>query len=185
METQLQGCYFSKKGPNLVTFFGYSTKSIPGLEINGIGKFGRGIKEKIIYITRCRNLPIPLKRFVLNVELSDDLGELEGASIKWLEFPLLLHYWYLAGLLPISKLDNCLAIGALQASGEIEESPFMSFHNICEENELHLISTQTKAPLGRGIIDANDLLKSIPDLKFKLKGFAQDPCIEKSCDLPS
>ena len=44
METQLQTCYFTKKGPHLITLFGYSTKSIPGLEINGLGKYGKAIK---------------------------------------------------------------------------------------------------------------------------------------------
>lgn len=158
METQLQGCYFSKKGPNLVTFFGYSTKSIPGLEINGIGKYGRGIKEKIIYITRCRNLPIPLKRYVLNVELSDDLGELESGSIKWLEFPLLLHYWFLAGLLPISKLDNCLAVGAVNPSGKIEEPPLKSIIEICNQEELSLISVSEENSEIIRKIDARELL---------------------------
>jgi hypothetical protein len=48
METQLQSCYFTKKGPSLITLFGYSSKSIPGLEINGLGKFGKSIKEKLM-----------------------------------------------------------------------------------------------------------------------------------------
>ena len=69
METQLHSCYFTKKGPELVTLFGYSSKSIPGLEINGLGKYGKAIKEKIIFVTRTRGLQIPIKRFVLNVEL--------------------------------------------------------------------------------------------------------------------
>lgn len=94
METQLQSCYLTKKGPSLVTLFGYSTKSVPGLEINGLGKYGKFIKEKIVFITRSRGLQIPLKRFVLNVEISDDLGDLESSSVKWLEYPLLLHYWF-------------------------------------------------------------------------------------------
>lgn len=161
METQLQGCYFSKKGPNLVTFFGYSTKSIPGLEINGIGKYGRGIKEKIIYITRCRNLPIPLKRFVLNVELSDELGELESTSIKWLEFPLLLHYWFLAGLLPISKLDNCMAVGALTPSGKIEEPHLNGVIEVCNKEELSLISLNNESIGLNRRIDARDLLSRV------------------------
>lgn len=43
METQLQTCYFTKKGPSLVTLFGYAT-------------------------------------------ISDDLGDLESSSVKWLEY---------------------------------------------------------------------------------------------------
>lgn len=185
METQLQGCYFTKKGPNLITFFGYSTKSIPGVEINGLGKYGRGIKEKIIFITRSRSLPIPLKRFVLNVELTDDLGELESGAVKWLEFPLLLHYWYLAGVLPISKLDNCLAVGSLTPSGDIEEPLACSLEELCDAHELNLVTAQKNAPLSRGIIDSCDLLGLIPDLQFKWKGSVQAVGTQRSCDLPS
>src|SRR5262245_32413773 len=121
MQTQFQTCYFTKKGPALITLFGYATKSVPGLEINALGKYGRNIKEKIVFITRSRGLQIPLKRFVLNVETFDELGDLESATVKWLEYPLLLHYWFLAGLLPISKLDNCLAVGSLSPAGLVEE----------------------------------------------------------------
>ena len=166
METQLQSCYFTKKGPSLVTLFGYATKSVPGLEINGLGKYGKSIKEKIVFVTRTRSLQIPLKRFVLNVEITDDMGDLETSSVKWLEYPLLLHYWFLAGLLPISKLDNCLAVGSLTPSGVIEEPLSSSVVHLCDENELHLIaSTAVEGP--RGVIDGKDLFGSITQLEFK------------------
>ncbi len=166
METQLQTCYFTKKGPTLITLFGYSSKSVPGLEINGIGKYGKSIKEKIVYITRTRQLQIPLKRFVLNVEFSDDLGDLETNSVKWLEYPLLLHYWYLAGLLPISKLDNCFASGSLTPSGLVEEPSYQSISTLIESFELHLISgLMRECPLG--IIDGKDLFQGISTLSFK------------------
>ena len=169
METQLQTCYFTKKGPFLITLFGYATKSVPGLEINGIGKYGKAIKEKIVFITRTRGLQIPLKRFVLNVELSDDLGDLESASVKWLEYPLLLHYWYLAGLLPISKLDNCLAVGSLTPSGLVEEPLNPSVIELCEKNQLHLIASTEIIQSPMGYIDGKDLFGSVAQLDFKWK----------------
>lgn len=162
METQLQSCYFTKKGPSLITMFGYSTRSVPGLEINGLGKYGKAIKEKIVYVTRSRNIQIPLKRFVLNVETNDDLGDLESNSVKWLEYPLLLHYWFLAGLLPISKLDNCLAVGSLTPSGVVEEPLDTSVMNLCEENSLHLIASS-----GVGMIDGKALFGEAASLEFK------------------
>lgn len=167
METQLQSCYFTKKGPALVTLFGYSTKSVPGLEINGLGKFGKGIKEKIVFVTKTRGLQIPLKRFVLNAEISDDLGDLESSSVKWLEYPLLLHYWFLAGLLPISKLDNCLAVGSLNPSGLVEEPYNDLVLDLCEKNGLHLISSNAGIDTPMGIIDGKDLFGSIAHLEFK------------------
>lgn len=166
METQLQSCYFTKKGPSLVTLFGYATKSVPGLEINGLGKYGKSIKEKIVFVTRTRSLHVPLKRFVLNVEITDEMGDLESSSVKWLEYPLLLHYWFLAGLLPISKLDNCLAVGSLTPSGLIEEPLNPSVINLCDEHELHLIaSTSVEGP--REVIDGRDLFGAVTQLDFK------------------
>jgi hypothetical protein len=167
METQLQTCYFTKKGPVLITLFGYATKSVPGLEINGIGKYGKSIKEKIVFVTRSRSLQIPLKRFVLNVEMSDDLGDLESSSVKWLEYPLLLHYWFLAGLLPISKLDNCLAIGSLNPSGVVEEPLNELVVELCERHQLHLISSKAGLESANGIIDGKDLFGQIAELSFK------------------
>jgi hypothetical protein len=167
METQLQSCYFTKKGPMVVTLFGYATKSVPGLEINGLGKYGKAIKEKIIFITRTRQLQIPLKRFVLNVEISDELGDLESASVKWLEYPLLLHYWYLAGLLPISKLDNCLAVGSLTPSGEVEEPLTPLVIDLCQDHSLHLIASTGGMENSRGIIDGKDLFGQVTQLDFR------------------
>lgn len=165
METQLQTCYFTKKGPALITLFGYATKSVPGLEINGLGKYGKAIKEKIVFVTRTRQLQIPLKRFVLNAELTDDLGDLESSSVKWLEYPLLLHYWFLAGLLPISKLDNCFAIGSLAPSGEVLEPIDPNVVNLCEKHHLHLIASKTVAT-PNGVIDGKDLFGQITELRF-------------------
>jgi hypothetical protein len=167
METQLRSCYFTKKGPLVVTLFGYATKSVPGLEINGLGKYGRHIKEKLIFITRTRQLQIPLKRFVLNVELGDEFGELEGSSVKWLEYPLLLHYWYLAGLLPISKLDNCLALGSLTPSGIVEERLNEQIVSLCEENQLHLITSRGIPNSPLGVIDGKDLFGQVTNLVFR------------------
>lgn len=167
METQLQSCYFTKKGPFLITLFGYSTKSVPGLEINGLGKYGKSIKEKIVFVTRSRSLQVPLKRFVLNVEISDDLGDLESSSVKWLEYPLLLHYWYLAGLLPISKLDNCLAVGSLTPSGIVEEPLDESVIELCDDNDLHLIASTSNLHSSRGFIDGKDLFGGITQLDFR------------------
>lgn len=167
METQLQSCYFTKKGPELITLFGYATKSVPGLEINGIGKYGKAIKEKIVFVTRSRGLQIPLKRFVLNVELSDELGDLESSSVKWLEYPLLLHYWFLAGLLPISKLDNCFALGSLNPSGLVEEPLTDLVVDLCDRNNLHLISSSAGIQSANGIIDGKDLFGQIANLEFK------------------
>lgn len=110
---------------------------------------------------------MPLKRFVLDVEITDELGDLESSSVKWLEYPLLLHYWFLAGLLPISKLDNCLAVGSLNPSGVVEEPMSQQVVNLCEKYQLHLISSSTSSHSKYGVIDGKDLFGQITNLDFK------------------
>jgi len=170
METQLQSCYFTKKGPALITLFGYATKSVPGLEINGLGKYGKAIKEKIVFVTKVRGLHVPLKRFVLNAEITDDLGDLDSTSVKWLEYPLLIHYWFLAGLLPISKIDNCFAVGSLTPSGLVEEPMNESVIDLCDRFDLHLICSSESIAAPRTVINGRDLFGDHSDLEFKLYG---------------
>ena len=113
MQTQIYSSFLTKKGPELVTLFGYSSKSIPGLEINGLGKYGKGMKEKIVFLTKKYQIKVPLSRIVLNVEIPDEWGELSSVNVRWLEYPFMLLYWNLAGALPIRRMDECFALGAI------------------------------------------------------------------------
>lgn len=102
-----------------VDIFGYSSNGIPGIEIVGIGKYSRSMKEKFIYLSRERKLRFPLKRFVLCVE-----GEVEGKKFKeeeyrYLELPLLLMLWSLTGHLPLENLDDCFASGKISVEGDV------------------------------------------------------------------
>lgn len=165
METQIKAYYHTNGGLKLITLFGYATKGVPALEINGVGKYSRNIKEKLIYLTRNRQLSIPLRRFVICVDINE-LSASEIDSLKWLEFPLLLIYWYLAGLIPIGKLDNCIAGGWLKTNGEIyqlsqSEARFQNQLRGHEKKHYLLIGDQTAE------IDASKLLEHIPSLKFK------------------
>jgi len=96
--------------------FGYTSRSQPGLEISGIGIKGRAIKEKLIFLSKKRKLKFPLNRFILCVEGSDGF---EKAELDYLELPLLLAFWAMAGLIPIKRLDNCFCSGRLGLEGEI------------------------------------------------------------------
>lgn len=99
--------------------FGYATKGIPGVEIVGLGKHSRAIKEKFIYLSRQKQLKFPLRRYVLCVE-----GELEGKKFKeeefrYLELPLLMMLWSLTGHLLFERLDDCFLSGKVSVGGEI------------------------------------------------------------------
>lgn len=102
-----------------VDIFGYASNGIPGIEIVGVGKYARSMKEKFIYLSRQKKLKFPLKRFVLCVE-----GEIEGRKFKeeeyrYLELPLLMMLWSLTGHLPLQHLEDCFAAGKISVEGEV------------------------------------------------------------------
>jgi len=177
METQIHSFYQSPKGAKLVTIFGYATKGVPGLEINGAGKLSKNIREKLIYLTRTRRLSLATKRFVICVDINDLDTSQDWGQLKWLEFPILLLFWYLAGLIPISKFDDCLCAGWISSSGEIyqKEQPkeltrlLREKLNPVEMKSLKYITmaeTEESSPLWT--IDSHLLLEHIPNLKFKI-----------------
>lgn len=105
---------------NSVDLFGYVSHGVPGLEIVGLGKHGRGIKEKFIYLSREYKLKLPKRRFVICVE-----GEIEGKKFKneeyrYLELPMLLILWTLSGHLPFKTLEDCFSSGKVSLNGEVD-----------------------------------------------------------------
>ncbi len=136
-----------------VDIFGYASNGIPGIEIVGVGKYGRSMKEKFIYLSREKKLKFPLKRFVLCVE-----GELEGKKFKdeeyrYLELPLLMMLWSLTGHLPLSQLEDCFAAGKISVEGivtaldltENEQIGLSDIFKLSEDQSLKVIApNQTK-----------------------------------------
>lgn len=103
--------------------FGYTTKGTPGIEIVGLSKNGRQMKEKFVYLSKERGIKFPHLRYILCVE-----GELEGKKFKneefrFLELPLLIMLWKMADILPIYELTDCFASGKISIQGEIEYLP--------------------------------------------------------------
>lgn len=165
METQIQSYSFSKRDPGPVTLFGYATKSLPGLELNGLGKYGKTLKEKIIFLTRSRQLSVPLKRFVISAEF--DLDQ-DPEVLRWLDLPMLLLYWYLAGLLPMGRLDNCLAVGHITPGGVLLGKTGPELVLAAQMNQLLLLGIPDlwKNP-DVNFIDPRELLGHVPELVFR------------------
>ncbi len=131
-----------------VDIFGYASNGIPGIEIVGVGKYARSMKEKFIYLSRMRNLKFPLKRFVLCVE-----GEIEGKKFKdeefrYLELPLLVMLWSLTGHLPLNQLEDCFASGKISVEGQVqtlelttnEQQNLAEIFNLTQEQSLKVIA---------------------------------------------
>lgn len=165
METQIQSYAFSQRSPNPLTLFGYASKSVPGLEINGLGKYGKTLKEKIIFITRSRQLQIPLKRFVISTEY--DI-ESDPNVLRWLDLPVLLLYWYLAGHIRMGRLDNCLAVGNITPAGDIMGRSDTELTRMAQEMNLLLLGPALPHDIIPQI-DPKDLLGHIPELSFSLR----------------
>jgi hypothetical protein len=163
MESQINSFRFGKQHSHFITLFGYSSRSFPGLEIHGLGKYGKALREKIIYITRARQLTVPLNRYVIVCELSDDVTTQD----LWFEFPILLLYWHLAQLLPIEKLNNCFAVGQVHPSGIITEKWDQDILKEIQKRELYLISSEKHLLSFLPGFNSCELLSHIPDIKWK------------------
>jgi hypothetical protein len=127
-----------------VDIFGYSSNGIPGIEIVGVGKYARSMKEKFIYLSREKKLKFPLRRFVLCVE-----GEVEGKKFKdeeyrYLELPLLMMLWSLTGHLPLQALEDCFSSGKISIEGvvtalELSDSEQMGLSDLFNLTELQAL----------------------------------------------
>lgn len=175
MQTQIKSYILSNKGIRFITLFGYSTRGVPGLEINGAGKLSKNIKEKLIFLTRQRGIKLPTKRFVICLDLNDFDNDIELKELKFIELPILLLFWYLAEILPIKKLENCLCSGWFNTNGSIYQSPYPEDIQILLNNDLNpvelksltLISNQITDKTKFKILDSRMLLEHIEGLSFK------------------
>ena len=108
-----------------VDLYGYSSRSIPGLEINGLGKRGKLIKEKINFIlNRYFSTKNSLKKYVISIESILPEEKLKIESID-LELPIFLIYLSLLEVLPVKNLDHCWSLGRLNVDFEVT-SPFLN-----------------------------------------------------------
>lgn len=117
MGTSLYGVIPYGKRLKMVEIFGYSTKGIPGLEIVGLKNLARPIREKFVYLGKTHRISCPLRRYVLCVESALDTEKFTEEELRYLEFPLLLLYWSLAGVVQIGNLNDCFASGRIDPHG--------------------------------------------------------------------
>lgn len=152
-----------------VHVFGYATKGLPGLEVVGLGKYSRNIKEKLIYLTRLEEMVLPKRRYVLCVEQDEEVKGLREDHLRWLELPLLLLYWTLAETLHIHQLRNCFCAGKVRLDGSLAPQKFPEgFLTSLEskENELlFLVHSRNNLPGECSIIELEELLRG--RLEFK------------------
>lgn len=166
METSIKVVIPTAKNFEFSTLFAYTTHGIPGIDIVGMGKYTKAVKEKLIYLCRCRKIKLPLKRFVLCLEQSEDILRLDWDELRWLEFPYFLLLLHLLELLPIHHLDGCLTAGTLNSDGVV--SQFLFGHKIlnsAQERNLSIIHSMSLSY--DRMISLQNLLIHVPYIKIK------------------
>jgi len=174
MESEIRSFINTSNGSRLINIFGYTSRGIPGFEVHGLGKHNKEIKEKLIYLTRLRKIRVPPRRVVINIDTGEYELKSTDKNILWLDYPILLLYWYLIGILPIKQLNDCIAIGKVSVQGEIEHGLIPNDllkslgcqFNPVEMRQLKLIGAK-KINCGLWNIDSKLLLEHIPQLSFK------------------
>jgi hypothetical protein len=140
MNCKINALYLRNSKVSRVEIFGYTTKGIPGIDIINLGKYGRTIKEKFIYLTKEMQIKLPLRRYVICIESGDDqLPDID--NYQWLELPILLLFLSLAKQIPIQRLDDCFSTGKISISGKITTIPQNNLdHYITSFDNIKLIA---------------------------------------------
>lgn len=126
METKINAVIPTKTGHEILEIFAYSSKGMPGIEIIGLGKSGRALKEKIIYLSRLYRLRLPTRRYVICVDGENRGSPKSTDSLAHLELPIALIFWFLAGIVQVRRLDDCCASGSISLDGTIKEIDYTS-----------------------------------------------------------
>lgn len=168
METQILSFYPTPVGTRFITLFGYSSKGVPGLEINGLGKYGKNLKEKIIYLNRIRKIKTPIRRIVISLDANELDPNAGAAQLRWLELPALLVFWHLIGAIKVASLEDCICSGEVKVGGEIVHlsPPSDLFEKMPESEEGHKI-IQARPCSKLWHMDSKLFLGHIPNLQFK------------------
>ena len=168
MQSEIQTYIRTKTGYKLLTIFGYTTTSVPSIEIIGLGGMGRIIKEKIIYLSRVRGIKIKPLKYIISLEMN---RELTNVSVEELELPILLVFWHLSGVLSISSLHDCLCSGQVRIDGKIiqtnlDEDKIGEFSSVSQLDHLKHISEYANDMMLN--IQTSKLLQHIPKLSFQI-----------------
>ncbi len=150
--------------------FAYSSKSLPAIEIIGMGKRGKIIKEKIIYWLKKRNIRLSSKRYVICLETFQRLNFDDEESVRWLELPSLMLLLVLGDVLEVSNIDHCFCAGNLGLEGNYffpsEQLNIEKVENdFCEKNFI-LITHQQKTNF---LINKADKILDFEDVLVHLK----------------
>lgn len=172
METQLKSVIITDRGPKPISIFGYANNGLPGLEIIIPGVNTKRLKEKFIFLTKARKLPIPLKRYLICAE-TRELSKHD--SYDSLELSMLILFWHLAGLIPVMNLSDCFCAGTVTSTGKISHLNFtQKFYEELmadyfvegKKNYTVILDRFTNEINEAHWLPTHEILSKIPDLHF-------------------
>lgn len=168
MELRIRSFVQTACGPKLVDIFGYSSRSLPQLEIHAPLPIQKVLKQKILYLSKDRNLEIPAKRFVLCL---DHGGlRLDADQLFQLELPFLVLFWALAEVVQVKRLEDCICNGSISIDGTINSMNFNSVHlNILKQRGLLKIISNYELE-GFHIISLESLINPLGQFQVLVTG---------------
>lgn len=172
MYTRLKAICPCRDSFKVINLFGYASKSFPGVEVNGMGKYGKSLKEKFIYLSKEMGIKIPIKRIVLCIEDEDQLTELSNDEKAWIELPLLILFLSLIEHISIGKLDDCFSMGKVSVVGNIIqfEMDIEQFSDVLKINKMenlkYICTNFLDVPHNLKIIELDKLINHTGKIKF-------------------
>lgn len=120
MEQSILGFYECNGVLRPITLFGYKSRGLPGLNIIGPNYYVRALKEKIIYLTKLKGIPVPMARYVLCCEVEREVKFIKReVNLDFLDLPFLILFWSLIESIKIANLKDCMTCGKVTSQGII------------------------------------------------------------------
>ncbi|MDH4466626.1 MAG: hypothetical protein QE271_01095 [Bacteriovoracaceae bacterium] len=172
-QARLNAFSLQKKELERITFFGHTSHGVPGLEIVGLGNYGKILKEKIVFLSKSRNLKFPLLRYVICKEGIQGLTsqKIDQEFIEWFDLPIFILYLSLGQQIQISRLSDCITHGKIRPCGEIiqshqVESKFLDQWSESKETILTFEERNMAKEFSKSI-SLQTLFENIPELTYR------------------
>ena len=164
------GIYKDKYDTKMLSIFGHANKGIPGLEIIIPGMQTRYLKEKFVYISKNLGLKFPLKKYTICVDTLGESIKSDHADLNWLELPLLILYWSLAGVLPITKLSDCFCGGKIGVNKKILLPGSLIINNVKTSNDFKVISlSSVQNEVNNCVLSVEEIFSELTQLHFEFE----------------
>ncbi len=160
MQTYIKSYQFIHDRIQLYKIFSYSSRGVPGLEVVGFGSHNKHIKEKIVYISKLKNISIPNKKFTICLDQTFNNVLVAKEAFNF-ELPVSILFWSMVGVVNFSNLNKCYASGFYEMNGEVKTNYFSKIQEEINEKEDSLILNKEQIRNGIRGISVESILTSM------------------------